>query len=145
MRGASPAGVPSNSGLVNYTPDYVILNDDCFTCRKVQELEEFSERYRKEIGLPFRALATPSSITEQKVGCLVRAGLDELEIGVQSASPHTLELYRREWAHPDKVFAAAEIMAKFKANLPPTYDFIVDNPWETDKDVEDSIRLALNL
>jgi len=126
-------------GVEKYNPHYIIFDDECLSCRTLEDIEEFSERYRKEIGLPFRAMATPPSITEAKMECLVAAGLAQLEIGVQSASPRILELYERTWANAEKVAAAAKIVTKHKAQMTPIYDFIIDNPYETS---EDTVRSA---
>jgi len=124
-----------HAAIENYQPQFIGFNDDCLTCRELPELEALSRRYREEIRLPFRAMAIPSSISKEKMDCLVSAGLVELQIGVQSGSSRVLKIYRRQWAQAEVVFAAAKVLNQYADSLMPMYDFMLDNPYENREDV----------
>ena len=90
--------------------------------------------YKEQIGLPFSAFCSPSTISEQKLGYLVEAGLVRVSMGIQSGSDRVLDSYQRH-VSKDQVLNAARIIHKFSDRLqPPRYDIITDNPWETDED-----------
>ena len=69
--------------------------DDSFLAASSEEIEQFSEAYRDAVGVPFFVLATPETVTDDKLSCLVDAGLRHVEMGIQSGSPTTLEAYGR--------------------------------------------------
>lgn len=67
-----------------YNPRHFLFIDDVFAARK-KWAEEFSERYRSEIGLPF-ALVTEAVVLsrEDTVQCLKEAGLINVQLGIQT-------------------------------------------------------------
>jgi radical SAM superfamily enzyme YgiQ (UPF0313 family) len=120
----------------------VVFMDDAFFFIKMDVMQEFATRYREEIGLPFAVLgASPVSITEEKVGLLVSAGLNRVRMGIQSGSPRTLELYNRR-TPPESIVDAARVLALYTdALIPSGYDIIVDNPYETTEDTLQTVKL----
>jgi radical SAM superfamily enzyme YgiQ (UPF0313 family) len=52
-------------------------------------IEEFSELYRKHIGLPFRIWFHPNTLKEKQIESLAAAGLRWAKVGIQSASDQT--------------------------------------------------------
>ena len=133
------------AGVAAYAAEYVVFDDDCLLCRPLPELQDLGRRYREQIGLPFRAMAIPPSVSEAKLDCLVEAGLSEVQIGVQSASVETLRLYNRGWGHPATVRKAAGLLSRHAGRLMPTWDFILDNPHEDGGDVVSSAWLIRDL
>jgi len=79
---------------------------------------------------------------------LVKAGLYNTAVGVQSGSLSTRALYNR-YDTINQVLSVGDIVAQVaeetKKKIRIRYDFILDNPWENEKDIEDSLRLALKL
>ena len=123
----------------------VLFSDDSFFSAPMKWLRDFARRYDKEIGLPFRCLASPLAITEAKLTFLTGVGLRGLQIGVQSGSERTRRLYQREGS-AEAVIRAGEILSGFIPPLdPPKYDIILDNPYETMEDLQDTIHLLLRI
>jgi radical SAM superfamily enzyme YgiQ (UPF0313 family) len=126
----------------------VIITDDAFFAQTQERIEEFSEEYKKKVNLPLRVLTTPVTFTISKARVLVKAGLWATAVGVQSGSLRTRALYNR-YDTLEQVLAvgdvASQIAKEVKKQISIRYDFILDNPWETEEDVEDSIRFVLKL
>ncbi len=119
----------------------IMFLDDAFLATSTQEIRRFSQVYRERVGLPFFILASPPSVTEEKLDLLVQAGLQDVEMGIQSGSPRTRRLYQR----PEKdshVLQAADCIHRFRDHIPqPIYDLITDNPYETLADRLATLRL----
>ena len=108
-------------------------------------LRTFARRYAQEVGLPFRCLASPLAITAEKLALLTGVGLRGLQIGVQSGSERTRRLYQREGSS-EAVIKAGQILARFIPPLePPKYDIILDNPYETLEDLQDTLHLLMRI
>lgn len=123
----------------------VLFSDDSFFSAPMSWLKDFARRYAQEVGLPFRCLASPLAITAAKLDLLTGVGLRGLQIGVQSGSERTRRLYQREGS-ADDVIKAGEILARYIPPLePPKYDIILDNPYETLEDLQDTIRLLMRI
>lgn len=120
----------------------IMLMDDSFFSLNEHIIYDFSERYRKEIGLPLILPgATPINVTEKKMELLISAGLFQVRVGIQSGSSNILKLYdRRTPIH--RIIETSRILSKFKKRIvPPAYDFILDNPYETINDKLKTIQL----
>ncbi|AGW12031.1 B12-binding domain-containing radical SAM protein [Megalodesulfovibrio gigas] len=121
---------------------FIWISDDAFFGRPMQDILEFCREYKQRIGLPFTCLASPLTMREDKLAALVDAGLVYLQMGVQSGSPHIQELFNRSRMNNAKLLEAMHIIHKFRDRLlPPSYDFILDAPWETDEDRRASLEL----
>jgi radical SAM superfamily enzyme YgiQ (UPF0313 family) len=126
--------------------NYMWLSDDEFMARKPAELEDFSRQYKEKIGLPFSCLVSPLSVTEEKMAMLVDAGLVYVQMGVESGSARMQEIFNRKHMTNEKMLGAARILNKFKDKMfPPSYDFLLDVPVETDADRIESLRLISEL
>jgi anaerobic magnesium-protoporphyrin IX monomethyl ester cyclase len=119
--------------------------DDTFFASPVEYFEEFRDRYKSEIGLPFHAQCSPTTLSKRKLDLLVDAGLYFTEMGIQTGSERIKRMYRR--VIPDeKVLSAAALLNRYTSRmLVPDYHIILDNPWETVEDVRDTLRLLLSL
>lgn len=123
----------------------VLLSDDSFFSAPLSWLREFAHQYDRKVGLPFRCLASPLAITEEKLALLTKVGLQGLQIGIQSGSERTRRLYQREGS-AEAVIQAGQILARFIPPLdPPKYDIILDNPYESLEDLQDTFRLLLRI
>ena len=66
-------------------------------------------------------------------------------MGIQSGSQRTLDLYRRPFSN-EQVQQAAALLNRYSDSIPaPQYDMILDNPWETEEDLADGLRLLSRL
>ncbi len=121
--------------------DYIWISDDEFMARKMEDLEMFCREYKARIGLPFSCLVSPLSVTEEKMRMLVDAGLVYVQMGVESGSIRMQELFGRKNMNNSRMKKAIGIINKFKDKMrAPSYDFLVDVPWETTRDKVDSLR-----
>jgi len=121
------------------------FSDDSFFAAREEEIQDFSTRYKERIGLPFFCLGSPLTMTETKLNHLVEAGLFGLQMGIQTGSRRTLKRYQRP-IPIEKVLESARVINKFRDKLlPPTYDFIIDNPLETRDDILETVDLMLTL
>ncbi len=127
----------------------IIIRDDTFLSLPTEFIDGFASRYREEIGLPLRALGIPRAVSKPKIESLVEAGLYVITIGIQSGSQRLLrDLYRRPASIDSMLSAGAlvrQVAQETKKRIIARYDFILDNPWETEQDIEASIRLYLKL
>lgn len=126
----------------------VVLGDDSFLSLPNEVIEDFATRYRKEIGLPLGALAVPRAVSEFKLRQLIKAGLYDFGIGIQSGSKRTRDLYRRLDSLDDIIKASRRIKrisSEMNKRVTVRYDLILDNPWEKKEDIEDSIRFCMKL
>ncbi len=122
------------------------LDDDAFFLYTDGEIQEFAQRYKESVGLPLAVTgATPSTLSESKLSSLVDAGLIFIRLGIQTASERTKRLYGRHMPNKE-VEEAVRVIHQFQDRIPlPAYEVIVDNPWETDQDLVDTLMFMANL
>ena len=106
-------------------------------------LKEFCEKYKKEINLPFWVCLYPHMLSEEKLQMLKSAGLIEITMGLQSGSQRIRnEIYDRKDKN-EMIIKENAILAKH--NVMTYYDLIIRNPWETEKDLNESLDLIHQL
>jgi len=123
----------------------LMISDDSFFACKEEEIESFAARYKETVGIPFRCLATPNTVTDRKVKALVEAGMCWLEVGVQSCSPDTLALFKRQWGGVEQVRKAAEVLSPYMTRMEVFFDLIIDNPWEPKEQTAETLRAMVEL
>ena len=85
----------------------------------------------------------PNDINEENLSRFIDAGLIITCMGVQSGSQRTKKLYKRN-VSDETILNAVHAFHKFKDSLVAIYyDVIIDNPYETNEDFVDTIRLLL--
>lgn len=125
---------------------FIWISDDSFFARPKKNLEEFCKEYKKKITLPFYCLASPMTITEEKMEMLVDAGLVCIQMGVESGSAKMQKLFNRTQMNNEQLMKAFNIINKYKGRIfPPNYDFILDVPFETDEDKIESLKLIARI
>jgi len=124
----------------------VYFVDDDITAQSSEKLRGFGEKYRKSIGIPFFAQVSPLTITEENVEILLSAGCIKIVMGVETASARVAGVYNRDRSHR-AMPAAISLIEKFRPRmkLPPTYQFIIDNPYESLDETVETLRFASNL
>ena len=116
--------------------------DDIFTY-DAQWINEFCERYIREVGKRFTCYTHPSR-TEKNILLKLRgAGLCVVNMGIQSGSE---EMSKRLFSRPQSNRDLLDF-ARFADNIGVTirYDVISDNPYETDRDEESTAELLMQL
>lgn len=125
---------------------FVYFVDDTMLALSENEIYKFSECYRQFVGIPFVASGVhPVVFSEKKLQDLINGGLVRIRMGIQTGSEKTLKhIYRR---HQDNqtVIHISKILSKYKNLVPPNFDIIVDNPWETVEDRLATIDLLRRL
>jgi len=128
-------------------PDIGIVHfqDDVFFSTSTEEIQKFSQVWQKEIGMPFRAQCSPTTINEEKYKALIEAGLCFTELGIQTGSTETMKMYKRGMTN-EQLLKAVNIISKYKDHIQvPDYHMILDNPWESTEDVMKGLRLLWTL
>jgi anaerobic magnesium-protoporphyrin IX monomethyl ester cyclase len=126
------------------------IRDETFTIRNIEWLREFCKRYKEEIGIRFKCLAEPASMSsesmsEEKMRLLVDAGLTDIIIGIQSGSDRVnFEVYNR-FITKEQLLKCANVSSKFSDKLAVMYDIITSNPYENSDDILQSIKLVMQI
>lgn len=124
----------------------IVFDDDAFFNYGAQEIEEFSQSYKENIGLPLTVNGiSPLNFSAEKLSYLVKAGLTALRMGIQSGSQRTKELYGRNYSN-EEVEKSIKVINVFKDKIPlPYYDIILDNPWESEEDLIETLLFLSKL
>ena len=121
------------------------FQDDVFFSTSNEEIKKFSRVWKKEVGLPFRAQCSPTTINEEKYAALIDAGLCFTELGIQTGSSETMRMYKRGMTN-EQLLKAVHIITKYREYIQiPDYHMILDNPWESTEDVMKGLRLLWTL
>lgn len=106
---------------------FVDFQDDIFTTDK-EWLRTFLDRYRREIGLPFKCLVHPRYIDDDMARWLKDAGCVHVQMGVQSADE---EYKRHQLLRMEKESHVRSSLATLhNARLPVKVDHILGLPGE---------------
>jgi len=117
------------------------FSDDSFFVASNESISRFAQAYKEQINLPFFCLGSPVTITETKMEVLLQAGMYGLQMGVQTGSRYIQDVYHRDISN-EKVLEAVNLLHKFKDRMvPPSYDFIIDSPWESSNDLIETLQL----
>jgi len=122
------------------------FEDDCFFVYTEDEIRKFSSSYKKDIALPLLVPGiAPSTFSRDKLSMLVDAGLRWIRMGIQTGSERTKRLYKRNYSN-EKVEDVIKVINEFKDNIIlPSYDIILDNPWETEDDLVETLLFLARL
>jgi radical SAM superfamily enzyme YgiQ (UPF0313 family) len=106
-------------------------------------MEEFCQRFPREVGLPFSIWSHPGILREEAMAKLRAAGLDSVIMGVESGSQ---EVRRQVLNRPETdqaVVRSAEICHRLGITV--GYDFIVDMPWMSEENCRGTFELLMRL
>jgi len=107
-------------------------------------VQRFMPQYRARVGLDWYCEAHPDSFYDLPfVDLLVESGMKDLEIGLQSASPHTLELFNRPLRRREDLLWVSRRLARSRVVV--VYDVILDNKLESADDVRITLDYLLGL
>lgn len=133
--------------IVNQVPvfDKVKFDDDAFFFLSVEEMKIFADEYKRRVNLPLMITGvTPSTVRRDKIETLVDAGLVEIRMGIETAAKEMRMEYKRPQTER-KVVASATLLSEFAHRLLPYYDLIVDNPWESEESLVETVRFMARL
>jgi len=118
------------------------IQDDSFAAAPHDYLEEFAEKYRAEIGLPFRCRINATKIDEAKIKSLVSANAVSLIMGIQANDRINKEVFNR-LSPFESSLKAARLVNKY--NIFGEYHLIGRNPYETEEDMVEICRMLAQL
>ena len=106
-------------------------------------IEEYSERFPKEVGLPFDVLYHPKSLKVKTIEKLAGAGCQEINFGIQTGSDKIRnDVFTRPGTNEEIIELTNEIS---KFNIQIRYDLILDNDFETKETLKECVGLILRL
>lgn len=118
----------------------VNIVDDLFFVRDASEIADFADRYCRCVGLPLEVDVFPNLVDEDKIAALCRMPVALVSMGIQSGSTDTLHnIYRRN-TPLDRIVSAIEILHRHR--LPVEYHYIVNNPYEPDANMIETMRFV---
>ena len=121
------------------------FDDDAFFTLSIDEIKDFSEKYKENINLPLIITGTtPSTVNHKKISFLVDAGLYSIRMGIQTGSERTKKIYNRSFSNT-QIINAVNIINQYKTIRDIQYDIILDNPWETDEDLYETLIFLTKL
>lgn len=106
------------------------FDDEVFNFR-MDWLEDFCDRYPREIGVPFEIFIEPKLVNEGRMEMLRDAGLQSVYMGVQSSERVTGNLYDRRVKN-QTIADIAEIYHRL--GVKPHFQLIFDDPVSTEED-----------
>ena len=107
-------------------------------------VEEFTRRYKKEIGLPFRIWGHPLMTTDNIIGMLVDAGLHQVVMGIQSGSPSIRKDIFHRYETQEQIISASAVLSRHK--VPEVYyDLMICHPFESVEQLKETFDMCLEL
>lgn len=121
---------------------YISFLDDLFTF-DINWIKRFCEQYKKIVNLPFYCHIHPRFANEEMIRLLKYAGCAGMTMGIQTGSEESRHKWFERYETNDNIIKSAQILYKYRISC--TYDLIMDNPFETDKNKRETFNLLLNL
>lgn len=107
-------------------------------------VKEFTERYKKEIGIPFRIWGHPLMAGEDLYSMLVDAGLHQTVMGIQSGSPSVRKDTFHRYESQEQILQASRVLQKCKVPV-VYYDLMICHPFESVEQLKETFDLCLQL
>lgn len=122
--------------------NFIYFADDVFTM-DYNWLNDFSDKYIKEINLPFFCYTHPKTVNEKNIGLLKKMGVGKINMGIQSGSQNIRANSFKRYDTNEEIIKAVKIIHQY--GIPAIYDLIINNPVETEEDKSKSFDLFLKL
>ena len=121
----------------------VKVDDDTSFAFGEDWMDEFLERYPREVGIPFECLLIPPMLRPDMLQRLVNAGLVRVQTGIESgSSKESKEIHNRSPGNRS-IMKFAEFNKTLKLNI--VYDVIIDNPHATEEMKMETAEFLLEL
>lgn len=121
----------------------LIKIDEPLSFKQNPWLEEFAERYRKEINIPMEVEWFPGSFDPQVVSMLVQAGVKRVVIGIESGSEHIRSTVFKRSGTNEQIMEFAKALHARGVHL--GYNFVLDNCFENHDNRKETLEMILNL
>jgi anaerobic magnesium-protoporphyrin IX monomethyl ester cyclase len=124
-------------------PKEIYFHDEVFGVSYTWTVEFCEEYIKSDIKLPFIIEMIPKMIQEKNIALLADAGLQGLTFGIQSGSEAVRNDILSRPGKNSELIEGAYILEKYK--IKQYYDLILQNPFETYKDIESTLILLSNM
>lgn len=125
-----------------YNIKKVRFYDDVFTVNRPW-LEEFYEKYRKNINIPFHCNISPQNIDADLLKLLTESGCKAVSMGVQSGSSRVREFIMERKMKNEEIIHAADMVRNAGIKLLTELIFAV--PGETEEEMWQTVELNKRL
>lgn len=88
---------------------FIRFADDVFVVNYDSWLEEFAQRYPKEVGLPFYCLVRPNSMTREVANALSRAGCHSIGISIEAGGEDVRNRILKREIQDDTIYQAIQV------------------------------------
>lgn len=123
---------------------WIYFADDDLLASPIDRVKNFCTLWKKEIDLPFYATVAPWSYQEEKLKLFLGAGLKIINMGIQTVSRKGGLAFHR-MVPKTRLKQIIRSIHKLKTPLAPVYDFILDNPYEGDKEKLENLDFILSI
>lgn len=106
-------------------------------------LDEFEALYPKQIGLPFKVQYNPKLIKPELIARLKRCGLHRIKFGIESGSDYIRNQIFKRPGKNIEILKLAHQITQYGVKI--RYDLIIDNPYDTEQTLKETIDLLLKL
>jgi pyruvate-formate lyase-activating enzyme len=113
-----------------FRPRHFLFMDDVFASSR-KWVEQFAERYRREVGVPFALVTEAVVLKDDVVRCLKEAGLVNVQMGVQTLNEQSKERISRPESR-EQLERAMNALNRHKVHF--QVDHMLGLPGETDED-----------
>jgi len=123
----------------NYFMDMVNIDDDIFLLKPKGWLEEFAERYPKEIGLPLYCNVRPETVNEKTGFLLKKMNCTHVAMGIECGNNEVAKTVLKRNTSNERIIEAVDILKKNKIKV-MTQNLIglpIPNPTKVDFDTLD--------
>jgi radical SAM superfamily enzyme YgiQ (UPF0313 family) len=131
----------------NYFIDRVLIDDDIFLLKPKGWLEEFAERYPKEIGIPLHCNVRPNMVSERVGRLLKKSNCTHVYMGIECGNNEVASKLLKRATKNEKIVEATEILNRNKIKI-ITLNIVglpIKNPLEVDLETLDfNIKLKPN-
>jgi radical SAM superfamily enzyme YgiQ (UPF0313 family) len=106
-------------------------------------LNDFEALYPEQIGLPFKVQYNPKLLKPELIARLKRCGLHRIKFGIESGADHIRnQIFKRPGKNKEMLKLAHQIA---QHDVKIRYDLIIDNPYDTEHTLKETIDLLLKL
>ena len=134
--------IKENLSLPKNNTNYIVFPDDAFG-NEESWLTEFELQYHKEVGIPFYARYNPKDINSTVLSKLVSAGLNTINFGIQTGSDYIRNKIFYRAGKKNEILNLVKEIVSYGVKI--RYDLIMDNPYDTEQSLKNTIDLLLQL
>ena len=129
----------SNNKKVNY----IVFYDDTFILGEKEWFNEFFQRYKDEINLPFSATVRANLVNDEIINMLKTAGCNSVKMGIESADPYIRNIVLKKGITNEQIIDAVKIIKKNKLKF--QFFNILGAPGENINTALDTYELSYKL